>query len=115
MGEPRVEGAPRVQAMEQDRNEPQRISPRRLDDRTPSGAPESDDVVRWVAAGVVAAAALLGLVVLVGMIAYALQPPGWVQMVVGVVMAAGAAFFAWLLASALRRDDVERGRNPRRR
>ncbi len=60
--------------------------------------------MRWVAAGVVAAAALLGLLVLVAIVAYALQPPGWLQIVLGVAMAAGAAVFAWLLAAALRKD-----------
>lgn len=115
MGEAQVEGAAHVQAMEQDRNDPQRIPPRRLREPAPSGAPESDDVMRWVAAGIVAAAALLGLVVLVAMIAYALQPPGWVQTVLGIVMAAGAVFFAWLLATALRKDDAENARSPRRR
>lgn len=114
MGEAQLEGALRVQAMEQDRNDPQRIHPRRLSDATPA-APESDDVIRWVAAGVVAAAALLGLVVLVAMIAYALQPPGWLQMVLGVAMAAGACFFAWLLASALRKDDADPRGTQRRR
>jgi uncharacterized membrane protein len=113
MGEAQVEGAPRVQAMQQDRNEPQRVRPRRISDAAPT--PESDDVIRWVAAGVVAAAALLGLVVLVAMIAYALQPPGWLQMVLGVGMAAGACFFAWLLASALRKDDAESPATTRRR
>lgn len=113
MGEAQVEGAPRVQAMEQDRNEPQRV-PARLHAR-PAGEPRSEDVMRWVAAGIVAGAALLGLVVLVAIIAYALQPPGWLQMVLGVVMATGAAFFAWLLASALRKDDAETGRTQGRR
>lgn len=114
MGEAQLEGAAHVQAMEQDRNDPQRIPPRRLGEPS-SGVPQSDDVMRWVAAGIVAAAALLGLVVLVAMIAYALQPPGWVQMVLGVVMAAGAVVFAWLLASALRKDDDDTARTPRRR
>ncbi len=101
-----------MQAMEHDRNDPQRTGTRRLSDRPPAGAPEPDDVVRWVAAGVVAAAALLGLLVLVAIVAYALQPPGWLQMVLGIAMAAGAAVFAWLLAAALRKDQSP---PPRRR
>ena len=107
MGEAGVEGAPRVQAMEQDRNDPGRSAPRRLHDAAP--VPETDDVMRWVAAGIVAAAALLGLVVLVAMIFYALQPPGWLQIVLGVARVGGTVFFAWLLASALRKDDADRG------
>ena len=108
------EGAVRVQAMEQNRDDPQRIEPRSLPDRRPSGTPESDDVMRWVAAGIVSAAALLGLVVLVAFVAYWLQPPRWLQIVLGVAMAAGTAVFAWLLATALRKDDAS-DRSSRRR
>lgn len=102
-----------MQAMGQERNDPQRTAPRPVPDNT-SVAPEPEDLVRWVTAGIVAAAALLGLAVLVSIIAFALQPPGWLQMVLGVGMVAGAVFFAWLLASALRKDDVDRAA-PRRR
>ncbi|HYP22118.1 MAG TPA: hypothetical protein VEV43_00945 [Actinomycetota bacterium] len=115
MGEAQLEGAPRLQAMDTDRNETGGTAPRRLGERAPAGAPESDDVVRWVTAGIVAAAALLGLAVLVTIVVYALQPPGWLQTVLGLVMAAGAVVFAWLLASALRKDDVEASRNASRR
>ncbi|HEX2295473.1 MAG TPA: hypothetical protein VHN37_09210 [Actinomycetota bacterium] len=101
--------------MERDRNDPQRMPPRRLHE-TPSGVPASDDVVRWVAAGIVAAAALLGMVVLVALVFYVLQPPGWLQTVMGVVMAVGAVVFAWLLAAALRKDDAaEASRSASRR
>lgn len=103
-----------MQAMEHNRNDPQPAEPRRVADRGATGAPESDDVMRWVAAGIVSAAALLGLVVLVAIVAYALQPPGWVQMILGVAMAAGTAVFAWLLASALRKDDGAQGSQGRR-
>ena len=92
--------------MEQDRNDPGRSAPRPLHDAAP--VPATDDVMRWVAAGIVAAAALFGLVVLVAMVFYALQPPGWLQIVLGVVMVVGTVFFAWLLASALRKDDGDR-------
>lgn len=104
MGEAELEGAARLQAMEGHRTEPQRSAPAGARSGAP---PESDDVVRWVAAGIVAAAALLGLVVLVTIVVYALQPPGWLQTILGLAMAAGAVFFAWLLASALRKDDAE--------
>ena len=104
-----------MQAMEHNPNDPQSLEPGRLPERGPRDAPESGDVVRWLAAGIVATAALLGLVVLVAIVAYALQPPGWLQMVLGVVMAAGAAVFAWLLASALRKDDPSPGPQRSRR
>ncbi|MDQ4124486.1 MAG: hypothetical protein M3134_02650 [Actinomycetota bacterium] len=115
MGEAELEGAPSVQAMEEHRNEPQRSAAPGLADRAPAGAPEPDDVVRWVTAGIVAAAALLGLAVLVTIVVYALQPPGWLQTVLGLAMAAGAVFFAWLLASALRKDDADGARGVQRR
>jgi hypothetical protein len=115
MGEAQLEGAPRVQAMEQDRNEPQPSSARALRDSAPAGVPETDDVVRWAAAGIVAAAALLGLVVLVAYIVYVLEPPGWLQTVLGVGLAVGAAVFAWLLAAALRKEDGKSARSSRRR
>ena len=104
-----------MQAIEQEGNEPQRTPARPLRDTSRSGPPESVDVMRWVAAGVVAAAALLGLVVLVAIVVYALQPPGWLQIVVGVAMVAGTVIFAWLLASALRKDGDEGAGGPGRR
>lgn len=74
------------------------------------GVPKPDELVRWVTAAFLAGAALLGLVVLAAVLTFALQPPGWIQIVVGVVMAAGAVFFAWLIASALRKDEAQRRR-----
>lgn len=99
--------------MDQDRNRPQpdlgrSPAPRRRDGRDEiPGVPKPDEVVRWVTAAFLAAAALLGLVVLAAILTFALQPPGWLQIVIGVVMAGGAAFFAWLIASALRKDDPQ--------
>ena len=48
----------------------------------------------------VGAAATIGIVILVFLIALALQPPAWVQIVVGVGLALGATVFTWLVASA---------------
>lgn len=114
MGEAQLEGAQRVQAMGQETNDPQRTAPRPVPDRAPGAVPEPDDVMRWVTAGIVAAAALLGLAVLAAYIVFALQPPGWLQMVLGAGLVAGAVFFAWLLASALRTDDADAARPGRR-
>ncbi len=73
------------------------------------GGTEPSGMFRWVAAGLVAAAALLGSLILVALVVVALEPPGWVQMLLGITMAIGAAVFAWLVASALGRDgDRER-------
>ena len=48
----------------------------------------------------VGAAATIGIVILVFLIALALQPPAWVQIVIGVGLALGATVFTWLVASA---------------
>ncbi len=60
----------------------------------------------------VGAAATIGIGILVFLIALALQPPVWLQVVIGVTLAAGAAIFTWLVASAwrgsARGDGVER-------
>jgi threonine/homoserine/homoserine lactone efflux protein len=73
--------------------------------------------VRWGVGCLVAGAALVGVVILVLLVAIALSPPTWVQVVLGVLLAAGGAALAWLVASALRsgRDDADafRRRSPR--
>ena len=48
----------------------------------------------------VGAAATIGVVILVFLVALALQPPVWVQIVIGVALAVGATVFTWLVASA---------------
>ncbi len=63
--------------------------------------PTRPDVVRWGAGCLVAAAATLGVVILVFLVSVALQPPVWVQVALGVVLAAGGAVLAWLVAAAL--------------
>ncbi len=79
-------------------------------ERDPELEGEPRGILRWVAAGLVATAALLGSFILVALIVVALEPPVWVQMVLGVIMAAGTAFLAWLVAAALGRNDDERRR-----
>jgi uncharacterized membrane protein len=103
--------------MDQDRNQSQpeftraaASSPRRDRSDEIPGVPKPDELMRWVTAAFLAGAALLGLVVLAAVLTFALDPPDWLQIVVGVVMAAGAVFFAWLIASALRKDDSPRSR-----
>ena len=56
-----------------------------------------------------AAVTVLGLLFLVGLVAVALQPPGWLQFGLGAVMAVGFASFAGLAAQALHPD---RRKNP---
>ena len=73
------------------------------------GSTQGPDVVRWGVGCAVGAAALTGIAILVFLVSLALQPPTWVQVVLGVVLAVGAAVFAWLIVAAWRRSDRERG------
>ena len=57
--------------------------------------------LRWTVGCLVAALATVGVLILVFLIAIALSPPTWVQVVLGVGLAIGGAIFAWLIASAL--------------
>jgi hypothetical protein len=70
--------------------------------RQHSDAPFGSDVLRWGFAGVVAGAALVGLLTLIGAVVVVLQPPGWVQSLLGAGLAAGTGVLAWLVATALR-------------
>ena len=60
--------------------------------------------LRWTLGCLVGAAAVVGLLILVLLVALALQPPAWVQVLVGVALVAGGATLAWLVASALGRS-----------
>jgi membrane protein implicated in regulation of membrane protease activity len=66
-----------------------------------SQPPGSPDVVGWGVGCLVASAATLGVVILVFIVAVALQPPVWVQITVGIALAIGATVLAWLVASAV--------------
>jgi hypothetical protein len=59
--------------------------------------------VRWGVGCLVAVAAMVGVLALVVLVALVLQPPAWVQVVMGVGMAAGAVMLAWVVAAALGR------------
>ena len=70
--------------------------------------------VRWTVGCLVGAAAVVGCLILVLLIALALQPPEWVQVVVGILLAGGGALLAWLVASALGQSRERRRMGPRR-
>ncbi|MGH2808982.1 MAG: hypothetical protein ACRDKT_17090 [Actinomycetota bacterium] len=76
--------------------------------KQPLKPPDGPDVVGWGVGCLVAAAATLGVVILVFIIAVALQPPVWVQITVGVVLAIGATVLAWLVAAAVGQAKVDR-------
>ncbi|MDP9067814.1 MAG: hypothetical protein M3N53_05645 [Actinomycetota bacterium] len=66
----------------------------------PVDAPLSPHV-RWTVGCLVASLAMVGILILVALIAIALSPPTWVQVVLGFGLACGGAVFAWLIATAL--------------
>ncbi len=71
--------------------------------------------VRWGVGCLVAAAAVVGAVILTFLVALALTPPEWVQVLLGVGLALGGALLAWLVAASLgraRQDDLEKGPRP---
>lgn len=76
------------------------------------GRHKNDPLVGWGMAVLVASAALIGLVILVLVIAFAVQPPAWAQILVGVLIVVGVVSFAWLLQAAMRssRRDEHHGR-----
>ncbi len=57
--------------------------------------------LRWGLGCLIAAFALSGLLILVLLVAIALRPPVWLQVVLGLGLVAGAAVLAWLVAVAL--------------
>lgn len=57
---------------------------------------------RWTLGCLVASVALTGLLILVLLVAIAISPPIWVQVLLGIGLALGGALLAWLVAAALK-------------
>jgi hypothetical protein len=68
---------------------------------------------RWGFGCLVAAAALVGSLALVFVIAFALGPPEWVLVLLGIGLVLEGALLAWLVASALGRTRGSSRRGPR--
>ena len=62
----------------------------------------------------VATAAIAGSLILVFLVAFALQPAAWVQVVLGVALIAGGVVLGLLVANALGSGWRERSRGPRK-
>jgi protein-S-isoprenylcysteine O-methyltransferase Ste14 len=73
----------------------------------PAGRQDVDSAVQWGVGCLVGAAALAGVVLMVLLLAFYIQPPTWVQIVLGVVLAVGGALLAWLVATALGRSQAQ--------
>ncbi len=57
--------------------------------------------VRWTLGCLVGAAAMIGTLILVLLVAIALRPPVWMQVLLGVGLAIGGGALTWLVVSAL--------------
>jgi phosphate/sulfate permease len=57
--------------------------------------------LRWGVGCLVGSAALTGMLILVLLVAATLQPPAWVQVIVGLALVAGGGLLTWLVVSAL--------------
>ena len=71
----------------------------------PGEGSQGPELTKWMVGCAVAGAATIGVGILVFLVALALQPPVWVQVVLGAGLALGAAIFTWLVASAWRPSD----------
>jgi len=60
-----------------------------------------NSILRWGLASLVACIALAGFLILILVVAVALQPPDWLQLIIGVFLALGSAGLAWLIAASL--------------
>lgn len=56
---------------------------------------------RWIVGVVVGLTAMLGLMILVALVSFALEPPAWMQIIMGIVLVGVACLLTWLVASAL--------------
>ena len=74
------------------------------DRRTGSMSPEA----RWMIGVVVGLTAMLGLMILVALVSFALEPPAWLQIIMGIVLVGVACLLTWLVASALGHRDRAR-------
>jgi hypothetical protein len=73
--------------------------------------------VRWTIGIVVGLTAMTGLLILVVLVFIALEPPDWLQIVMGIFLVGVACVLAWLVSAALAdrdrrlRDEIEARRN----
>lgn len=82
----------------QDTDQPREPRPEATDPRLEAPMPPE---LRWTVGCLVGSLATVGTLILVGLVAIALSPPVWMQVVLGVGLACGGAILAWLVAEAL--------------
>jgi membrane protein implicated in regulation of membrane protease activity len=85
-----------------------RTPPQGLREGTDKRNGQMSPEVRWIIAVVVGLTAMLGLMILVALVSFALEPPAWLQIVMGLVLVGVACLLTWLVASALGQRDRTR-------
>lgn len=65
--------------------------------------------LRWGLGCLIGMASMVGLLILALLVAIALQPPTWLQVIIGLVLVIAGAALGWLVVSAL---DSGRKSNP---
>lgn len=66
---------------------------------------ELSDEARWGLGCLVAGVSIVGVAILVVGVALVVQPPAWLQVVLGVLLVVGGVLLGWLVSSALRRAE----------
>ena len=74
---------------------------------------QGPDVIRWGVGCALGSVALIGVAILVFLVSLALQPPTWVQIVLGIVLTLGAAVFTWLIVAAQKSSRAVKERDAR--
>jgi len=69
--------------------------------------------LRWGVGCLVGSVALTGMVIFVLLVAATLQPPAWVQVVLGVALVVGGGLLTWLVTSALGQSRQREASRPR--
>jgi hypothetical protein len=64
--------------------------------------------MRWVIGVIVGLTAMVGLMILAAVVSFALEPPAWLQIIVGIALVGVGCLLSWLVASALGQRDRAR-------
>lgn len=68
---------------------------------------------RWAVSIAVGVLSMVGMLILVVLVALALEPPTWVQILLGVALVAGGLLMTFLVSSALSSEDDKESKRPR--
>ncbi len=69
--------------------------------------------MRYTLGCLVGAAAMIGTLILAALVAIALQPPTWVQVLLGIGLAVGGGALTWLVVTALGSTRTRNEKGPR--